>query len=373
MRIAMNARRLEGQRLGVGRYLEYLLKHWDRQLAADEHMDLFVRAPFKGSELGLSDKFTVRQLSPRLTGLMWESVHLPLHTRKHDVLFCPNYSAPLFYHRPCVVAIHSMNEVQSGAHDRWYKYTYSAVYKHSSRHASRVIVPAETTKRDLMRHYGVAEDRIDIVEQGADDSFHPIDDPEAALATRRRLLGDDSPYVLFVGKLSERRNIPELIRGFAQFKRKTGLPHKLLLVGPNHKNLPLTSLVAENNVADAVVQTDGRFAEHQELVPIYNAADVFIHPSLYEGFSMTTVEALACGVPVIAADRGGLADVARGYAHMLPEPDAASIGLALETVLTDTQLRDRLRVRSRERGRAFRWENTARETLAVLRRVAAQA
>jgi glycosyltransferase involved in cell wall biosynthesis len=367
----MNARRLEGQRLGVGRYLEYLLKHWDR-LLADDGMALYVRSPFARQSLGLSERYAVHHLTPRLTGVTWENVHLPRATRGLDVLFCPNYSAPLTASVPCVVAIHSMNEVQPGAHGWSYRYTYAALYRASARRAARVVVPSESTRQDLMVHYGVAEDRIDIVEQGADDDFRPIDDPALLAETRRRFLGADVPYVLFVGKLSERRNIPALIQGFKLFKARTRLPHRLLLVGPNHVDLPLDRLVLEAGLDGQVVQTDGKFDDHRTLVPIYNAADVFVHPSLYEGFSMTTVEALACGTAVIAANRGGLAEVARGHARMLDTPDAASIGEALAEVLTDETRRAELKRASRARGQTFRWENTARQTLDVLRRVAAE-
>ena len=121
---------------------------------------------------------------------------------------------------------------------------------------------------------------------------------------------------------------------------------------------------------DDVVQIDGRFQSHVEIVPIYSAADVFVHPSLYEGFSMTTVEALSCGVPVIAANRGGLGEVASGYARMVDNPEPHDLAAALTEVLTDPALRDTLRAKSRARGSHFRWENTARKTLAILRRVA---
>jgi glycosyltransferase involved in cell wall biosynthesis len=372
MRIGVNARRLEGQRLGVGRYLEYVLKHWDQMLEADDQVDLFVRAPFDAGELGLSRRFAVHLLRPRLTGFVWENVHLPARARQTDVLFCPNYSAPLRHDGPMVVAIHSVNEVQAGAHPWWYKQTYTRIYRASARIADRVVVPSESTKTDLARHYGIDPDKIDIVEQGADESFHPIDDPAVLADTRRRMLGADVPYVLFVGKLSERRNIPVLLEGFARMKARTRLPHHLLLVGPNHEGLPLERLIERLNLAGSVVQTDGRFADHREIVPIYNAADVFVHPSLYEGFSMTTVEAFACGVPVIAANRGGLAEVARGYAHMINEVEPETVARALEEVLTDAAVRSDLRVRSRARGVTFRWQHTARKTLDVLRRVARQ-
>jgi glycosyltransferase involved in cell wall biosynthesis len=108
-------------------------------------------------------------------------------------------------------------------------------------------------------------------------------------------------------------------------------------------------------------------------VPIYNAAEVFVHPSLYEGFSMTTVEAFACGAPVIAANRGGLGELAGGYAHMVDDPTEETLAAAIDEVLGDAALRDRLRRRSVERAKDLRWERTARETLSVLELAVANA
>src|SRR5262245_1495736 len=371
MRCGVNARRLSGQRMGVGRYIEYLLKHWNLQRAADDRFTLFVRTPFHRNDLSLSDAFDVRLLEPSLTGILWENVHLPRQAADLDVLFCPNYSAPLAYRGRLVVAVHSVNEIQPGAHQWWYPYTYGALYRRSALMADRVIVPCETTRRDVERHYGIAAERIDVVEQGTDDTFRPITDAAVLSQARRKHLGADVPYVLFVGTLSERRNTANLLRGFASAKKRGRFPHKLLLFGPNPHGIPLADLARSLGIEQEVVQTDGRIESHAEIVPVYCAADVFVHPSLYEGFSMTTVEALACGVAVIASNRGGLADVANGYARMLADPTAEAIGDALYEVLSDSTVRQTLQDKALERATAFRWENTARKTIDVLRRVVA--
>ena len=371
MRIGVNARRLEGQRLGVGRYIEYLLQHWDRSLGPQDEIRVFVRAPFDAASLGLSSRVEVCQLRPRLTGASWENLVLARQSSSVDVLFCPSYTAPLRYRGPMVVANHSVNESDPASSTWKDKYIYGSWYRWSAQAAREVVVPADVTKRHVQEFYRIAPERIHIVAQGADDSFQPLTDPNLLRETRLKYLGVDAPYVLFVGKLSTRRNIPALIRAFARVRRQKQLPHKLLLVGPNHHHLPLQALIAELGLKDAVVQTDGRFAHHTEIVPIYCAADVFVHPSRYEGFSMTTVEAFACGVPVIAANRGGLGELARGYAHMVDDPTEETLAGALDRVLSDAALRQQLKARSVDRAKDLRWERTARETLEVLRIAAA--
>jgi glycosyltransferase involved in cell wall biosynthesis len=375
MRIAFNAHRLAGQRLGVGRYIEDLLRHWIGMLRPSETVTLFLRRPLAGADeanLRLSDAIRPAVLGPDLPGIPWENLCLRGAAARFDVLFCPAYTAPLYYRRPFVVATHSVNEVQPVAHSRWYPYTYGRLYQHAARRADAVVVPAESTKADVVRQYGVAPERIVVIPQGTDEVFRPLNDPGALRAVRERYFGSDRPYILFVGKCSARRNIPALIEAFAILRRRNGIPHGLLLFGPNTAGFPLHAICERLGVAEAVVQTDGVIADHTDLVGVYNAADVFVHPSEYEGWSMTTVEALACGTAVVASDRGGLGEVARGHALMVASPSAAALADAIGQVLGDDALRQDLKRRARARGQSLTWRDTSQRTLDVLRAVAGQ-
>lgn len=370
----MNASRLAGQRLGVGRYLEYMLKYWSLMLNADDKVHAYVRervAAESVAHLNLSSAIKIETVAPSLSGVLWENTSMARRARETDVFFGPSYTLPLLSRAPRkrVVATHSVNEAQADAHQKWYDQTYGRLHRWSALTADAVIVPCDSTADLVMSRYDIPAKRIVVVPQGADATFRPLDDPELTRRTRIELVGEDVPIVLFVGKLSTRRNIPNLIAAFAQAKKEKQLPHKLLLLGPNHVNLPLAQICAENGVTDSVVQADGKFTHHEELVRIYNAADVFVHPSWFEGWSMTTIEALACGTATIAANRGGLGDVARGYAYMIEEPTVAALKDALCKVLLDEKLRQELKHLARLRGSAITWEDTTRQTLEVIRTV----
>ena len=371
MIFGVNALRLSGQRLGIGRYVEYLLKYWDSMLAADEHVVVYVREPFDKNELGLSDAFDVKLLPSRLNGVWWENAVLARHARKTDVLFNPSYTIPLWFRGRNVVATHSVNEAERGTHPWWYHLTYRQRNQLCARLADAVIVPSETTKEHVQRLYSVKPEKITIVAEGAPNSFAPIDDEAVLSETRRRYLGDDSPYVLFVGKQSQRRNIPALIEAFARVKRSNGIPHKLLLFGPNVLGLPLEELAGRFGVADSVVQTDGRLARHEDILPVYSGADLFVHPTAAEGFSLTIVEAMACALPVITVGRGAVAEIVDGAAITVDAPTPAELEAAIRRVLTDAALSAELRERALERSWTFRLEATARGTLDVMRQVAA--
>jgi glycosyltransferase involved in cell wall biosynthesis len=371
VRIGVNARRLEGQRLGVGRYIEYLVKHWAEQLESTEEVVLYLREPLRPDD-SLPPGFRAQVVGPALSGLLWENGPLVRAAQGVDVLFCPSYTRPFPYRGRVVVAIHSLNEVQSGTHPWWYRFTYAPLYRRSSRGADRVIVPSRSTLEDIRSEYGMSESKLVVVPQGVDESFTRVDDEAALSATRRRWLGDDKPYVVFVGKLSQRRNIPTLMRAFAAAKHRANLPHSLLLLGPNHLGLPLAELARELGIEDSFVQNDGRVSSHSELALVYSAADVYVSASAYEGFSITLVEALACGTPVVTVNRAALREIAEGAARFVDEPETEPLAEAIEAVLTDESLRRELSARGLERAKAFQWRDTARQTLDVLREVAAR-
>lgn len=370
MEIAVNARRLVGQRLGIGRYLEYLFRYWSEQLDAHEHAHLYVPEPVDVSDLRLSSSVQVRELPSRWGGITWENTALPKAARSADVLFGPSYTLPLAWRGRSVVATHSVNESESRSHNRAYRLTYVPWYKRSARLASRVIVPSRSTFEDVQEHYGVPADRIDIVREGVDPSFQPITDPEVVSATRRRLLGVDEPYVLFVGKLSQRRSIPTLMAAFARARVEHDLPHRLVLFGPNVLGQPIGEIAAQLGISDVLVQTDGRVARHEELIPIFGSADLYVYPSLYDGFSLTTVEAMACGAPVVTLNRAALSEIADGAAYLLDDLDVEGLADAIAKVVTDRTLHADLRARGLARAASLQWADTARGTLDVLRRVA---
>jgi glycosyltransferase involved in cell wall biosynthesis len=372
MKLGVDALRLGGQRLGIGRYIEYLVKYWAKMAQTSDHIILYLRDPLGKHDLPLTEAFQLELVQPRLTGLLWQNLFLSrqAHVSGVDVLFGPSYTVPLTYRGRCVVATHSLNEAQSEAHSWWYHLTYAPLYRMSARKADCVIVPSQSTKNEVQVHYGIPADRIAVVPEGAPDSFRPIKDEALLRATREKYLGKDRPYILFVGKLSQRRNIPILMKAFAVVKKREKIPHSLLLFGPNHLGLPLEQLATDLGITDSFVQTDGRVANHDEVAAVYNAADLYVSSSSYEGFSLTVVEAMACGLPVIATRRAALAEIADGYALLVDDPAVEAFSDAIARVLGDRELQAELRAKSLERARVYRWENTARGTWEVLRQVA---
>ena len=369
MNIGFSAWRLYGQRLGVGRYIEYLLKYWNESLTPSDRVTIFGHEALPPGYLGLSTQFSSKLVLPKLTSALWENVLLPHHANKLDVLFCPSYTVPLTYSGRSVLVIHSMDEAQAGAQPWWYPYTWGTKYRLGARKADRVIAGDLATRERIIRLYGVAEKQIDVINLGVDDAFVPMDDDALLRETRIRFLGEDRPFILFSGGLSHRRNIPVLMEAFSIVRKRARIPHSLLLLGPNRANIPITALANQFGIADSVVHSSATFTDHRNIVPIYNAADLFVLPSSSEGFSLTLLEAMACGTPAITVNRAGPGEVAHGHAYTIDEPTVGALSDAIELVLTDPSLRQELRAKELKRSKDYSWRETASKTLDVVRRV----
>lgn len=370
-RIGFNAQRLAGQRLGVGRYIEYMVGRWAELLDPDDELTLYLRQPLAAVPTSPRGTLKAQLLESRMSGIPWENLRLRGAAQRDDVLFCPAYTAPVGFRGVTVVANHSVTEVEPGLNSWAYKQSYSRLFGLCAREAAAVIVPGETTRRSVIDFYGVAPSRVVIIPQGADESFRPGTPEHVLRDVRIRYFGADRPFLLFVGKCSARRNIAGLIEAFAIAKAEHKLPHGLLIYGPNFLGLPLEAVCKAFGVEGDVVQTDGVVHHHTDLVPIYSAADIFVHPSQFEGWSMTTVEAMACGTPIIASKRGGMAEVTAGHALDIDEPTPEALAHAIGRVLGESELRHDLQRRSRARGLELNWGTISRNTLQVVRNAAA--
>lgn len=367
MRIGVNVRRLESQRLGIGRYLEYILLAWKAALKPEETMELYLRSPLRSEDAWIRERFTTRVFGPRLTGVAWENISMARHLKDLDVFFGPSYSLPLTYGGRCVVATHSINELTPGAHPWWYGATYSPLYRLSAKKAMKVIVPSQVVLEQVHSYYGIEYSKLELVREGAPDSFAPITDAETLRRTRLEYTGQDKPYILFVGKFSERRNIPLLIRAFAQLKKSTGIPHTLLLLGPNHLNLPLHELVSELKIEGSVTITNRAFAQHADIIPVFSAAELYAFPSLFEGASNTVVEAMSCGVPVVAGRSPAIADIVEGSGTLVDAISADSLAEAMADALTNRTRWQEMRDRGLVKSKTLRWSTNANQTLEILR------
>ncbi len=378
LRIGMDASRAaSGVRTGTEHYSARLLA----ALAADPAAgaDRFIcyvnsteRDPAALFGFGLPPNFTVRAIP---FSRLWTHLRLSgeMLTHAPRVLFVPAHVVPLAHPRT-VVTIHDLGYLYyPEAHtssSRWYL-DWSTRY--SARVARRVIAVSAATARDLTARYGVPAAKIRVVHHGVDPAFRPVTDRAAVdAALVRHDLAGPAPYLLFVGTLQPRKNLGMLVEAFARMRvawpESAGPAPRLALGGK--KGWLYDTLFAQ--VKDRGLEDAVRFLGYVpdgDLPALYSGAAAAVLPSLYEGFGMPALEALACGTPLLAADASSLPEVAGDAALLLDPRDPEAWAAAMTRVLTEPDLRADLARRGLPRAATFTWARTAAETLAVLHEV----
>ena len=231
------------------------------------------------------------------------------------------------------------------------------------RQADRIIVPSHAVKRDVVRHLGLSEDLVTVTHHGCEPRFHPAADPASLRAVTARY-GLPSRYVLAVGTLEPRKNLTTLLKAFARLRRAGEVDPALRLVLAGARGWldePIFRTVRSLGL-DVVVHFPG-FIDDDDLPDLYRGAELFVFPSLYEGFGLPPLEAMACGVPVVTSNTSSMPEVTGGAAMLVAPLDVDGMAAVIARVLHDDGLRERLRHAGIARARQFSWETAARQVL----------
>jgi glycosyltransferase involved in cell wall biosynthesis len=228
------------------------------------------------------------------------------------------------------------------------------------RAADAVIAVSECTKRDAIRFYGIPEEKITVIYEGVNPRFRPAS-PEAIAAVRARYNLPEH-FILYVGTIEPRKNLTALLEAFHHLLAT----HDLRLVFVGKKGWLYEGFfrrLRELGLEDRVIFTG--YVPDEDLPAIYSAADLFVFPSLYEGFGLPVLEAMACGTPVVCSNTSCLPEVAGDAALLVDPADVRALAGAMERALTDEALRVTLRARVMGKARGFTWEQAAQKTLMV--------
>jgi glycosyltransferase involved in cell wall biosynthesis len=365
MILGINAIRLVVARSGVARCIEALLRSLDE--LDHPFSEIRVYTPSALDSATYLPRGAVNVVLPtRFSYAFWEQVTLPRAHGRRGLLLCPSYVLSVTARCPTFLIHHGSYEGYPRAFGWWKLNKARAVYALSAWLATRVSTVSEYSRRDMQRFYRVPLERIHVVPEGVDTrQFKPMDDTVALSRWRAAVLGDDVPYIAYVGKPTERRNLSALIRAFAQLRAKWNVPHQLLIVGADLPGTsPFRKVIAELGLERDV--TIVGHASHQEMVYVYNAASLFIYPSSYEGFGMPVLEAMACGAPVIALDNTAFPEFAGGVAHLLPDAREETLVEGMRYVLNNPELRRRMAVEGPRRAAAYDWRLITRRYLDLM-------
>jgi glycosyltransferase involved in cell wall biosynthesis len=369
--LAVDALRMVGARTAMGRYIEHLAYEWSRTPIPFDRVILLAPRPVDLPPLGNQTEVVVETFGGRMPHVAWEQVALPRRARQLAVLFCPSYIAPVAGRTPTVVANHGIYERIPDEFSRIQRLRSTSLHRMSARRAQRTIANSLNTRADIVDVFGVRPDRVDVVYPAANRVFFERHNPQSVRAEVARVLGADARYFIFVGKLSRRRHVPELVEAFARIRSTESPHHRLLIVGPNTMGLDIDGLARRHALLEALTYVP--HLEQDSLALLYAGADAFVLPTTYEGISHTMFEAMASGTAVLTVDHPTLAEGAGNAAFTLPTPSVDHLYEGMQTLLTDENLRRNLASRGLARAAAFSWRTTAQRTVDILDRVAAPA
>lgn len=364
LRIGIDGDTLGRKRTGDESYLASLMRALGRVDPVNDYT-VFVRdADAVAQQFSTLSAWRFRPVRPKSIWLRYP-LGFPAALRRQRLdLLHTQYFVPPFCRCPAVVTVH---DISFAVRPEYFTLKDQVLLKTlvptALRRARRVITDTEYTRRDLVRVYGVDPNHIAVIPLAADPRYRVLDRAACRAAITAR---HDAPqgFILYIGTLQPRKNVETLVRAYAQFRRRTGLPHKLLIVGkPKYKFEAVFTAIRESGY-EADIRITG-FVPDDELPQYYNAADVFVFPSRYEGFGLPVLEAMACGTPVISSSASCLPEVVAD-AGLLADAEAPDeFADAMERVLGDPALAAQLGERGRRHAAGFTWDRTARETLAV--------
>jgi glycosyltransferase involved in cell wall biosynthesis len=281
-----------------------------------------------------------------------------------ETLFVPAHTIPLIHPARTVVVVHGLEyEFCPEAYSRWEYWYMRLSIRFSCRVASCIIAVSENTQRDLIRLYAVAAEKIQVVYEGyAQQASEGMESLEEKSSEPARVA---KPYFLFIGRLETRKNILRIIEAFEKVKEKHALPHTLVLVGkPGYGYEAIASRRARSRYVGDILELG--YVSEVEKWQLLREAEVFVFPTLYEGFGIPVLEAQALGVPVVTSNVSSLPEVAGEGALLVDPTDAEAIAQAMNLLASDIERKNAIIQRGRENVKRFSWETCAREIAEVM-------
>lgn len=377
MRVGISSLMIQRGKTGVAQYLFGLLRGLE-QRDRDQQFTVFVLqddlplfASFKSSMrlVPVSERYR-----EPLRNIGWHHQYLPRWVREHhlDVLHIPSYRR-LLWQRPCplVATIHDLAPFRVPDKYDWKRMFYGrVVVRWLACRQDRIIAVSQNTANDLTQFFELPANRIQVIHNGLDHQRFSPGSPERARQWAEKRFGLETPFFLYVARLEHpAKNHLRLISAFEQFRARCHLPWQLVLSGSDWHGAEAIHTAISRSPQRQQIRSLG-FVPDQELPGLYRAANAFIYPSLYEGFGLPPIEAMACGCPVISSTRGSLAEVIENAALTVDPENVSDIAEKMISLATGVRSSETLRSAGLARAKQFSWTRTASETVRVYEQAA---
>jgi glycosyltransferase involved in cell wall biosynthesis len=375
MRIGLDGFPLAMPRTGIGHYTFELARSL-ALISTDDQFELISPLAFDPSvlaELDLSSSSgppsNLSAVNPEQTRYTkrWWAIGLPLYLRraKLDLFHGTNYEGPLWNRDSTVVTIHDLSLLlHADKHEERLARRARRRLPITARTSVMIITATESVKREICEHLRVRPERVAVTPYAPRPIFRPVP-PEETGETRRRL-GIEDEFILFVGTIEPRKNLLTLVRAFTEILRHTPLCPQLVIVGrEGWLSDDLHSFIERSGIRERLLLTG--YLPEQDLAALYSSCSLCVYPSLYEGFGLPPLEAMACGAPVITSNIPTIVETVEASARLVSPTDMRALASAIVELLGDEAARRRLSSAGLARAAQFSWERTARQTLDVYR------
>lgn len=363
MRIAVDARALLGQSTGIGTYTRGIT----RALAARHGTEVGLFTPRRLDDPPAANGSVSFHSDRHRFGTVWVQTTLPARAAawQADVLLAALTIGPARGNVPLVSVVHDLTAL---THPEWHAARtlvgFLPLWEKTVERAAWFLCVSEATARELSTRYPETRARVAVARNGVEEAFQPLGDPAAADRTRRRFSAG-RPYILYLGTLEPRKDVETLVAACERlWARRRARPDLVLAGGTGWKTAPLHRRIAHSAFRDKIHLVG--YAAQPQALELYRAADVFVYPSLAEGFGLPVAEAMACGTPVVASDIEALREVAGDAALFAAPGDAAGFAREIERLLEDEGARESLRLAGPRRAALFTWKEAAERTAAAL-------
>jgi glycosyltransferase involved in cell wall biosynthesis len=371
MRIGLDGFPLAMPRTGIGHYT-FELAQALALLSPSDEFELISPIAFNPSvleELNHSSTSNLRAINPDSTryNKRWWAMGLPLYLRRAglDLFHGTNYEAPLWNRSGALVTIHDLSLLlHADKHEAKLARRAKRRLPLAARASSMIITATESVKREICEHLRVKPERVAVTPYAPRRSFRPL--PLAETIITRHRLGVEDEFILFVGTIEPRKNLLTLVRAFNEILRHTSLRPQLVIAGrEGWLTNDLHSFIEQSGINDRLLLTG--YLPEEDLAALYSSCRVCVYPSLYEGFGLPPLEAMACGAPVITSNIQTIVETVADAARLIAPTDTHALARAIIELLNDEAARRRLSSTGLERASQFSWERTARLTLDVYR------
>ena len=361
MKIGIEAHILEGNRTGVGRVLINILQQWNNfDLPNNLELILYFKKEIPEDLKLTKSNFKFKLLKTKSNALFRHYFLCKEATKdKLDILFCPDYVSPIFYFKKTALILHDISyEVSPETYNWpsiWDKILLKYFSKISAKKAKYIFVVSEYTKKEVIKYYKIKEDKIFVIPLAVDNKFKVIKDQDKIQEIKNKYNIKDK-FILYLGSIFDRRHLKEVVEAFDRIRNK--LPnYQFLIVGRNYTKQKFNQ--------SGILRQD--YIEENDLVILYNAADLFIYISDYEGFGLPVLEALACNTPVVTSPITSIPEVVGEAGIYVNDPkNINQIEKAIYTGLTNNELRENLINKGLEQVNKFSWKKSSKKCLDVL-------